>query len=478
MKHKSNKRFLALFLFLPLFGKATPDISLEIYRYQTDASSYIEVSLYVVGSTLHCDSMKLGEYGITYMVMVRNEQREVVAGNRYRLTAIGCPPKDIMDVKRFSIPPGKYTVELEAVDVSDTLGTVSMEVPVEIPADAAAWFLSDLQLASIVKAEQPAFPELNKSGLYLEPLPFRFYYPALQTLYLYYESYHTDQLAGQPYIQYTVSPAVGNIPNPIVGYKKLKPQPKAANIIQLDITELISGPYRLEMKLFDGNREVRASREIAFSRLNPKGDSLFMETAASQAEDAFVSTIPEDSLEYVMRAMAPIVNSLDVEVMNMLLDKGSAKAKRYFIHRYWTNQAGNLAEVAYKGYMKVALVVDENFRSGFGYGFETDRGHIFLKYGKPDDVIEVEDEPSAPPYEIWFYTTFPATHQNNVRFLFYNPSLAKNAYKLLHSTAIGEIRNDRWEIELYRDATLETPGVNAKEMGENVHRNARRYFEN
>jgi GWxTD domain-containing protein len=164
--------------------------------------------------------------------------------------------------------------------------------------------------------------------------------------------------------------------------------------------------------------------------------------------------------------------------MNALLQKGSAKSKQFFIHRYWSEQAGKFADQAFASYMSVAKIVDKMYRSGFGYGFETDRGHVFLKYGRPDDIIEVEDEPSAPPYEIWFYNQFPATHQNNVRFLFYNPSLATNGFTLLHSTAIGEVRNDRWEVELYKDATLEAPAVDQKVMGDNVHRNARKYFEN
>src|SRR5687767_13712254 len=176
--------------------------------------------------------------------------------------------------------------------------------------------------------------------------------------------------------------------------------------------------------------------------------------------------------------MAPVVNSIEVDIMNALLKKGSVRAKQFFIHRYWTGEAGKDAYEAFSAYMKVAKAVDELYRSGFGYGFETDRGHVFLKYGRPDDILPVEDEPSAPPYEIWYYNHFPATHQSNVRFLFYNPSLAKNAYTLLHSTAIGEVKNDRWELELYRDATLETPGVKDRIMGDNVHRNARKYFEN
>jgi GWxTD domain-containing protein len=172
-----------------------------------------------------------------------------------------------------------------------------------------------------------------------------------------------------------------------------------------------------------------------------------------------------------------VISSAEVDIMNSILQKGSFKSKQFFLHKYWTNQGGKYAEKAFEAYMKVARVVDENYRSGFAYGFETDRGHIFLKYGKPDDVIPVEDEPSAPPYEIWFYTVFPATHQNDVRFLFYNPSLTRNGFELLHSTAIGEIRNEKWEIELYRDATLENHGVNDTAVGDNVYRVAKQYFE-
>jgi GWxTD domain-containing protein len=333
-------------------------------------------------------------------------------------------------------------------------------------------------LLSTIRPERQEASSLNKSGMYLEPLPFRLYYPALNQLNLYHETYHIDELAGQAYIQYVITPVSRDSTQILRSFKKLKKEPVNANIFQLDISSLISGHYILEANVFDGNKNLKASSMTTFSRLNPTGDSIYLETAALNANVSFVKTIPSDSLEYYMRAMAPIISSIDNDVMNMLLKKGSEKAKRYFIHRYWTSQAGKHADLAFSSYMNVAKIVDDQFRSGFGYGFETDRGHVFLKYGTPDDRISEESEPSAPPYEIWFYNEFPATHQTNVRFLFYNPSLSHNAYKLLHSTAIGEVYNSRWELELYRDATLETPGVNVKAMGENVNRNARRYFEN
>ncbi|MEK7253111.1 MAG: hypothetical protein AAB316_00070, partial [Bacteroidota bacterium] len=108
------------------------------------------------------------------------------------------------------------------------------------------------------------------------------------------------------------------------------------------------------------------------------------------------------------------------------------------------------------------------------------RGNIFMKYGAPNDVISVENDPSAPPYEIWFYNQFPQTGQNNVKFLFYNPSLADNGFLLLHSNARGEINNPRWEIELYRNAPTESEDsdfIGGTRMQDNVGRHARRLFE-
>ncbi len=472
-----NKLFFLLLILVSSRGFALPDISMDVCRYQASGLPYIEVSIYVAGSSLICKGGNTQPYGISYILMIRDADSSIVAGNRYRLTATGCPAKDIIDVKRFNLQQGKFTIELEAYDIADTLGVVNTMQLLNLQEDPSNVFISDLDLIATVKPEQPATPLLNKSGMYLEPLPFHFYYPALSTLNVYYETYHIDRLAGQPYVQYIIRPLKGEIPTAIQSYKKLKKDTVDANIFQLDISSLISGQYVLEANVFDGEKLLKATTSVIFSRLNPTGDSIFLANFTMDLNNGFFNQLPADSLDYYMRAMAPIVNSFDVDALNTLLDKGSEKAKRYFIYRYWVNQADKHADAAFSSYMKVARAVDYEYSSGFGYGFETDRGHIYLKYGKPDDVISVEDEPTAPPYEIWFYTTLTATHQSNVRFLFYNPSLARNAYTLLHSTARGEVNNALWEVQLYKQATMETPGVNEKVMGKNVYRKAREYFE-
>ncbi len=475
MKHISLILCISLWLSLPL--RSAPDVSIDISRFQADPLQYIEISLYIVGSSLRCDQQKSPVYGADYVIIIRDSLDQVVAGNRYRLSNKGCPAKDLLDVKRFSLAPGAYKVEIETNDLVDSLDKVSIFQDVVVDKVSVSSTLSDIQLLSAISTKEDESSSLQKSGLHMEPLPFRFYYPALNTLYMYLETYHGDKLEGQPYLQYTIKPLSGDIPLPIITYKKIKKEAVASNVLQLDISTLLSGPYILEAALFDGNKQLQETRRIGFSRFNPKGDSLFIDSGMLNVDFGFAKDIPEDSIEYDLRAIAPIVNPLEVDVLNSLIKKGSLKARQYFLHKFWVGQSGKLAGPAFYSYMKVAKVVDENYRSGFGYGFETDRGYVFLKYGKPDEVITVEDEPSAPPYEIWFYTSFPATHQTNVRFLFYNPSLVRNGFQLLHSTARGEKYNDRWETILYQDATQEIPGVNSDVMGDNVYRNAREYFE-
>lgn len=477
-KNQLSKRCFILFVFflLPFTGGAVPDIDLQTLTFRlNDKEGMAEVSLYCVGSTLTCTASPDDEYGIEYTVFIKDTLGNFVNGERYRLTQKGaCPARDIFDLKRFRLSDGWYIIEVETNDIHEPDQKLTLKNIVHI---STAAHLSDLQLLAAVLPDVENTSSLAKSGIIPEPLGFLYYHPKLTRSIVYLETYNTDQLSGTPYIQYAIHPVNGTIPAPIISYKMLVPQPTQPLLLNLDISELISGEYLYEVTLFRDKDIPVEKKSMRFTRANPVGDSLYVENFGSKMEESFASLLSEDSLNYYLRAIAPIVPNPDVEILNALVKTGSAKSKRFFLHRYWTQTGGKFASIAFNKYMEIARKVDESFRSGFGYGFETDRGHIFLKYGRPFDNIIVEDEPSAPPYEIWFYDYFPATGQQNVRFLFYNPDLIKNGHKLLHSTARGEVSNPRWEVILYKDATLETPGINSQSMGDNVHRNARQYFE-
>ncbi len=108
-----------------------------------------------------------------------------------------------------------------------------------------------------------------------------------------------------------------------------------------------------------------------------------------------------------------------------------------------------------------------------------------MQYGSPNLRNAVASEPSAYPYEIWQYdvlvdkkqvTADNYNRQTNRRFVFYNPDLVSNKYRLLHSDANGELFNSRWQMDLHkRDTFSNDPDTEkgSENFGGNVDENFR-----
>src|SRR5688572_9896041 len=254
-----NRSWIISLLFIPATIFAIPDLSLEVHHFRTTESSFAEVSIYIVGSSLVCTPGVSEFYGVEYTILIQNDNGQIATGNRYKLTNTGCTDKDLIDVKRFALMPGNYSVDVEMTDLHDKLNTITVSQKIVIE---AAPVLSDVQLLSVIKSEPAGSSALHKSGMYLEPLPFRYYYPSLDKLSIYFETYETEKLEGQPYVQYTLKPLEGDIPSPLVTHRKVLKQSISPNIFQLDISSLISGPYSLEATLFDGNKKMITSKTI------------------------------------------------------------------------------------------------------------------------------------------------------------------------------------------------------------------------
>jgi GWxTD domain-containing protein len=266
-----------------------------------------------------------------------------------------------------------------------------------------------------------------------------------------------------------------------VGNQRRKPSTIDAVLVQMDINKLESGNYTLTVELRNAASELLTSRTLSFQRSNPFLNASETELTEEVVSRQFVQNLEEDTLRYGLRAISALAVGVESDMLKTILQTGDLKAMRFYLFRHFMREDPNNPELAYNRYMEVAAAVDQRFRSGFRYGFETDRGRTFLRFGRPDDLVHVEDDPGAPPYEIWVYYKFPQTQQNNVKFLFYNPSLAGEDFILLHSNARGEISNPRWERVLYsRNPTEYVDGDNfhdATGTQRNLGRNAKAYFE-
>jgi GWxTD domain-containing protein len=126
-----------------------------------------------------------------------------------------------------------------------------------------------------------------------------------------------------------------------------------------------------------------------------------------------------------------------------LKEKNTEKYRKY-LQAFWVESAGRLkAYESWMSYKAQVMLVQKLYATNFAKGFETDRGRVYLQYGAPNAIASRETSPSEYPYEVWQYDKIK--NFSNKRFVFYNPDLVNNNYKLLHSDMVGELKNYRWQ---------------------------------
>lgn len=467
----------------------TLQMSTDVLQFREGDSSYVEIQNYIVGTSLvptrTSDSLWTSSADIL-LYFTRDSQ--IILYDHFILHS---PPsveagKDFLDLRRYRLPPGRYLLHLEAFGIPAGKDTLSFDQMVEIKEPLSYWELSDAMLLRSAKPADKDHP-LARNGYALEPLPFRFYDQSADMLLFYQEIYCRDaSLYGSTaHFGYFIETGPEHAPQRIMQALSKKRKSKRIDpmLIQMDISGLPSGNYRLITELRDSSLQVLATTKVAFQRSNP-GVELATRTPDSLTtlpNEDFLSQLDEKSLNYALRATAPRVWDNEVEMLNAIIRNPDLRPKRFFLLRFFSREDPANPAKAYEEYMKIARVVDQEFLSGFGFGFESDRGFAIMKYGRPNDIIDVEDEPHAPPYQIWLYNEFPYTGQRNVKFLFFNPSLAPGNYVLLHSTARNEKRNPRWEIELYgKLGPNEIEGNNFQDatgVRDQYYRRARQFFE-
>lgn len=482
MKYKSF--FIALGLLLPLASQAL-DAGVSYAVYATPEKPYLEINIEIAAASVtfkRTDSTHL-QASVETLILIKQGDK-VVNFEKYLLNSPLVEfPQHLLDVKRMNLPNGDYTLEITFQDVHDAENKDSYISPLKV-AVGEKIHLSEVQLLRGFRPDNSDSP-FSKNGYYLEPLPFNFYDRNAVLLAFYAEIYHSDKsIAGDNYlVRYFIEEEKGNgIKNLIsIGNQRKKPSAIDAVLVQMDISKLTSGNYSLTLEVRNPANELLVIRTVAFQRSNP-----FLNLAETELTDEvmakqFVQNLNEEKLRYGLRAISALAVGDDSETLKNILKGEDLRLMRFYLFRHFVSQDANNPEQAYLRFMQVADAANDKFQSGFRYGFETDRGRAFLRFGRPDDLIHVEDDPGAPPYEIWVYYNFPKTKQKNVKFLFYNPSLAGEDFILLHSTARGEINNPRWERTLYsRTPTEYVDGDNFHDstgVQRNSGRNAKVYFD-
>ena len=481
------KKILILFCLSFLLAKTSNalDVSVTHAIFQSTEQSYLEVYLNVIGKTVSYQKLDGQNFKAALEITILIKQSEkLIKLDKYILNGpANDSAADFMDIKRYVLANGNYELEVNLQDVNDAANSSKYQQVFEIDFSKEEIRQSDIELLNSFKQNTNLTNLFVKQGVFMEPLAYNFYNKRSATLIFYNEIYNTDQVLGEDFmIRYGIEPIGANKRNKLflIAHKRKKAQKLQPLLIQLDIKKLPSGTYQLFVEIRNKESKLLSRKTIEFIRANPNLHVSHLDISDEELENSFITQLEIKDLTYILKAIAPKIPDVETEQLNLIMSSDNRKDKERFAYAFFLNKNPNQPNLAYKKYLKFVKEIDQRFRSGLGFGFETDRGNIFMKYGPPSDIISVEDEPTAPPYEIWVYYDFPKTSQTNVKFLFYNPTLAGGNYELLHSTAKTEINNLQWQLELYKDVPEEINGNNyldATEMQDGFNRRAARYFD-
>lgn len=464
------------------------DASISYATFQSPEQPYIEVYIHIAGSSVHYVTAQDSSLQASVEVVLLFKQgEEVVKFDKFALNSPAVKrPVDFIDLKRFGLDNGEYQLVVAVRDLNHEGNAKEYNTEVVIDFAAGELEQSDLELLSRYSRVEGEISENEalfvKNGLLMEPLPYNFYGKNAARLHFYNEVYNADQAIGEDFVVgYSVEQLIdGEAEKSLLAYRREKAAPIVPVLQSIDISELPSGNYRLIVEVLNRERKLLSRKSVFFQRSNPYLEQEPIRMDSFDITKEFVQQLDAKTVEYSLRALTPKMPQPDVNFVDGLIRKDSLRLQRLYLFNYWVSESPNNPKAAYDKYMEIARAVDEMYDSGFRHGFETDRGYFYLKYGQPDDTELRDQEPSAPPYEIWTYYEFPRTNQNNVKFVFYNPSLAPGDFILLHSTAIGELQNPQWLRALYRNAPNQIQGddyFGGQGVQDNFLRNAQRVFD-
>ncbi len=459
--------FLCLSAFLMLSTTAVSKNLQAYFSYCTfyapENGPYIETYLSVNGNTVKLAQNERNKYqGIIEVTLVFKEGDQIRKFEKYNLYSpeVDDPatiPGNFIDQQRISLPNGKYSMEIEISDKNggSTPFKSSQNIDLEYYPNILA--ISDIELIESFTETSTTTP-LSKSGFEIIPFVSNFYPSVINDMKFYVEIYNASKIiSNDPYLvsYYISSYESKRTLDKFRGFSKQESKSVNAIMGQIPIVELPSGNYILTVEVRNKQNELLATKERFFQRSN----SIQVKTAIADDDyiltninNTFVTSYTNrDVLVDMIQSLRPISNGREADFGDNQMKLADVEMMQKYFYNFWQKRDPNQPEQAWLKYNEEVKKVQEVYATQISKGYETDRGRVYLQYGPPNTVTQNLNEPSAYPYEIWHY--YKLETQSNRKFIFYNPDLVTNDFTLIHSDALGEIYDTRWNMKIHKRDT-------------------------
>jgi len=459
-------------------GKINLGLNVKQFRFNAD-TSLVEI-YYGIISNVEANQPDKSDYALELTIDKGNQN---LLRNIWRIENLSengdtTGAKLNVDVLRYLLTPGKYSIRLIAKDLAspNRIDSVKINDFVVREINKNITSLSDIELSQeIVPIMGKKSGKFVKNRFNVVPSVLNYYDLQNENVYYYLEIYNIRQsFPGKYfYIKRTILNAQGLPITTIPVYDKKK-RIRGEDDIEVgmfDIKSLSSGKYHLHLAVVDSTGHIIAAQIVPFYVNNPTVHqqnlgNLSFEEQMARSEIALVDV---NELDMMLGALKYLLPESERKIIDNL---STEKAKRLFLFRYWKendkNPETNSLE-SFRDFVWRVQYANANFSDIRAKGWKSDRGRVLIIYGKPSEIQYYPNVPDFKEFQAWSYDEI----ENGVVFIFGVIGGFGNL-KLLHSTKTGEIHNEGW-LDLIKVSHGRT-GIADETMGMDAKEHLRKIF--
>lgn len=436
------------FLFWPTDSFASPSDSLRlnldysVFKYLPDTDkSYLEIYYSLEQKELDYIQQVEG-FGtiVSLELSLKDQEGKEVKEKKWKVGSlvqdaekVKTSDAQMIDILGDTIKPGVYSLELKVIDLNSNRAGMK-KTKVTVPDfRGESLQMSDIELALNLSEEDTAEVKFNKPGIRVLPNPGDKYILKEGMLYLYAEIYNLqfDQEGEKKgySLNFSVLDSAGSNPKDYGTQINAKPGNTAVVMNALNISSLAPGEYQLRILA----RDLDSEKEV--KRIKP------FKVGTRAVRDITEEPLTEEEAKELRNILSYIGTRDELNMYDQL----NLAGKKQFMAEFWRRNDPDPStpenEFKIEYYRRW-----EEAKSKYSYnkvekdGWRADMGRVYIIYGEPDDIERHPYSITSKSWERWNYDHI----QGGVYFIFIDDA-GFGVYKLIHSTAKGEIKDSRWQ---------------------------------
>jgi GWxTD domain-containing protein len=215
---------------------------------------------------------------------------------------------------------------------------------------------------------------------------------------------------------------------------------------QFPLEGLAEGQYELVASITMAGSVTERTAGFAIGSLEAAmARSIATRNAQKGLDEQYFASLSEDELDAAADVLEVIAKSSDLAVYKASGDGAlTVSAKRQFLVQFWAerdlDRSTPINETRLAFYDAIDYADQLFGESGRNArpGWKTDRGRVFVRYGRPDERNPFPSGNRAPAYEIWRYT------QGRLRFYIFADENNFGNYRLIKSNDLQEPGTQNW----------------------------------